>query len=347
MVRRLLSDWQLDAVMVVWPHAEMAAYRDCLGDLQSFYCSFLRELVSHERVVCIVPSDQQADLVGAATGLPEDDLLVGAVDDIWVRDFAPLPCEGGLVWTCYDPEYADTNHSRAVQSGFARCLGTHIGAAGEGRIHELRLVLEGGNVSHDGAGRVVACDKVLDRNGLATTVELLKALRGAVRVDQIALIPVEPDDPIGHADAVVRWLPTGHLVVNDYANQADPRYASYRRDLTSVLEAAFGPTSIVPIPYPLPRLGLDYPMDATGNYANFLMTRNRLYLPSYGIAEDEEASAILAGVTGMAISCVDATPLARQGGVLNCATWCFDSAALALPLCRARRGRPVQPKPQS
>ena len=328
---RLLADWQLDAVVVlVWPHEGMTAYRNCLADLQSFYRVLISELTRRERVLCVVPHHGDAERIAARTGLAPDAFAIGDVGDIWIRDFAPLPGDSGLVQFRYDPEYGASAHSRVVQHGLAQCLARLL-RAGDARIALLPLVLEGGNVSHDGAGRVVACDKLLARNGFAGGSDALAAVRQAVEVDRLALIPVEPDDPIGHADGVARWLPGGQLVVNDYVGQPGRRYATYRRALAAALMSGFGPTEIVPIPYPLPRLGLDDPMNATGNYANFLVTRKALYLPAYGLREDEEVRSLLADLAGRPIVSIDATPLARQGGVLNCATWCCDASALRAP----------------
>jgi agmatine deiminase len=229
----------------------------------------------------------------------------------------------------YDPEYADTAHSRAVQSGFTRFLGRSWSAAGARHpMRKLDLILEGGNVCHNGRGGLIVTEKVLLRNRLVGAADLTAMLRTAVHVDRLGVVPVEPDDPIGHADGMVRWVDPHRLVVNDYANQPDPRYKRFSHKLSASLEEAFGNRKIITAPYPLPRLNLATPLDATGNYLNFLMTGNKLYLPAYGIPEDEEARAVLSNSCGAQISSVEATSLAREGGVLNCITWCFKSSAI-------------------
>src|SRR5262245_58235768 len=141
--RRLLSDREADRVVLIWPHAGLKAYNDALADLQVFYRDFLRELAHHEHVLCVVPDERDAEGLAAATGLPDGSFFVAPIDDIWVRDFAPLACEGGFAKTRYDPEYAETAHSRAVERGFLeffyQCFGGRIAR----EMSTVELIVEG------------------------------------------------------------------------------------------------------------------------------------------------------------------------------------------------------------
>ena len=134
-----------------------------------------------------------------------------------------------------------------------------------------------------------------------------------MQVDQLIVIPKEPLDPIGHSDAVVRFIDEQSVLVNDYS-KVDPDYGER---LFKVLRRHKVAIEIIPY-YPEKQSRGGIP-SAVGNFTNFLMTEKVLVAPVYGTDHDRHRFRKLESVfPGLPIVPLDCTDLAREGGVLNC-----------------------------
>jgi agmatine deiminase len=141
-------------------------------------------------------------------------------------------------------------------------------------------------------------------------------LRQQLRADELIVIPKELGDVFGHADGMVRWLDANTVFVNDYS-EVDPRFGQHLR---SVLRQAR--LNLIDLPYrPENKSTADIP-SAVGCYANFLMLRGLIVMPTFGIPEDDIArQVVVERAPHFAIATVDCSDLAEAGGVLNCVTW--------------------------
>ncbi len=63
-------------------------------------------------------------------------------------------------------------------------------------------------------------------------------------------------------------------------------------------------------------------LDAKGIYLNYLQMKDIIFVPVYGLKEDEQAIKILKSVFPKEkIVPVPSIEIAKQGGVLNCISW--------------------------
>jgi agmatine deiminase len=130
------------------------------------------------------------------------------------------------------------------------------------------------------------------------------------------VIPHEPDDVIQHADGMVRFVDTQTVFVNDYS-KVNP---SFGRRLQSVLKRA--QLNRISLPYCPVNQVTDGIPSAVGCYANFLMVRGLIVLPTFGISDDDIAKRVfLERAPHFAIESIDCVDLARTGGVLNCVSF--------------------------
>ncbi len=176
-------------------------------------------------------------------------------------------------------------------------------------------MLDGGNVVGWG-GRWILTDRIFRENPDFARDELLGILRELLRADDLIVIPVEPGDVVGHADGVVRLLTDSLVVINDYSVIAP----WYGRRLRSILRRAG--LEWVELPYRPEEAVYDGIPSAVGCYANFLMLKGLIVVPTFGLPEDDIALRIIEEHAGpSAVTSLDCTDLARGGGVLNCVTW--------------------------
>ena len=97
--------------------------------------------------------------------------------------------------------------------------------------------------------------------------------------------------------------------------------ASFARRLWVALDEGLPDVERVLLPYRWSSTKRRGWYDARGNYANFLMTANRVYLPVYGVEQDERALQLFEELFPGRVSTIDARVIAAYGGSLHCITW--------------------------
>ena len=238
--------------------------------------------------------------------------ILTGVRDIWARDYSPVPVEAGqFVKFRYEPSYL--NGMPHLRSGpeildqfrdLGRCRHSHIR-------------LDGGNVVAS-QHTVIVTGQVYRENPSISRHVLREKLRSLLKVDRVIVIHREPYDPIGHSDAMVRFIDEQSVLVNDYS-QVDPAFgvrllASLQRHSLSVQMLPYVPEARVHDGIP----------SAVGNFANYLRTANVLIAPVYGVPEDDFALRTLKLVfPTIPVVPLECTALAREGGVLHCISSSF------------------------
>ncbi|QDV37571.1 agmatine deiminase family protein [Tautonia plasticadhaerens] len=248
--------------------------------------------------------------------------VIGGTRDIWCRDYMPIQVgPGEFVRFRYAPDYLRGYEHLITAPG-------DIGTIAEIRtLVRSEIVLDGGNVVNWG-NRCIVTDKVFRENPGISRDTLIGSLRDLLRVEDLIVIPNEPYDVVGHADGVVRFLDEGTVVVNDYGAVAP----WYGRRLRSALRGAG--LDWVELPYrPEESSGGDLP-SAVGCYANFLMVRGLIVVPSYGDGNDDRACRVFEeNKDGVAVVPLGCRSLAREGGVLNCVTWTIAECRNRIASC--------------
>jgi agmatine deiminase len=319
----LVPDWATDTVLLVAPAEHMEIYGPDLAELRSFYTAFAEEIARYDTVICLLPSEMA---VPANADAARVQWRSGQIGDIWVRDFAPLQATTGAIAFIYDPEYAPTRHSASVQRDLLRLLRTDPGFEGLGPIARVDLRLEGGNIAYNGAETAIVTDTILSRNRSKGRREIERIMKNVLALDRLVIVPCEPNDRFGHVDGMMRWLDPKRIVLNDYS-ASDGAGRAFARDLWRVLDRELGSVDRCIIPYPASDdVYCGWP-SASGNYVNFLRTRNRIYLPLYGLPEDAIVREIFEGMFGRQVSYVYPGALTKYGGVLNCIAWAFSAGS--------------------
>ncbi len=237
--------------------------------------------------------------------------IVPDTADIWIRDAAPVqvgPRES--VQFRYWPDYLRDGFEHLITAPEVfQCL--ELTPATE----PSDIVLDGGNVVGI-TGTAILTEKVFKENPNRSRGEIENELRRLLRVERLIFIPKEPYDPIGHADGMVRFVDDTTVVVNDYT-AVDARFG---HRLIRILESAG--LRVETLPYEPECRRYDGIESAAGNYVNFLRVGNLLIVPSYGTPTDQRArERLLQLCPGTIVESLPSLNLAREGGVLQCATW--------------------------
>lgn len=230
--------------------------------------------------------------------------------DIWIRDWGFV--EGAFF--LYSPDYARGLYSTKDIATARRALVQRLGL----RCRSLPIVLDGGNLIHKGKVALLT-EKVCAENKHLTCLEIERSVL-SLGFERVVFLPVEPGDEIGHADGMCRFLSEDILLVNNY-DMAPMR--SFARRLRRVLKAAKLDAEIVELPWFYQDEATDGVPSAVGCYMNFIYLAQGIILPTFENRKDDQALDILRSLTQTPVAPVFATPLARLGGVFNCASLSF------------------------
>lgn len=225
--------------------------------------------------------------------------------DIWIRDWGFV--EGH--YFRFKPSYAKKLYPQAAVQKARKHLDQLLGCDHP----TVPLILDGGNLVHNGKIAVLT-EKVLRDNRQLARREV-EAIIISLGFERVVFIPTEPEDTIGHADGILRFISPDVLLVNDYTGRD---FSSYRRRLRKCLERARIDAEIIPLPWFSTDEINDGIWSAVGCYINFILTAQGVVLPTFQHSLDDRAAAVLANHTTLPIRQVFATALARLGGVLNC-----------------------------
>jgi agmatine deiminase len=233
--------------------------------------------------------------------------LLQGVRDIWARDYCPVQLEEReFVKFIYAPDYLADDPGIRTGGGVVKNF------RGLGRCHRSSIILDGGNIVASKT-RAILTDKIYRENPGWDRTELRTELQKLLQVEQLIVIPKEPYDPIGHSDAMVRFLDEQTMLVNDYS-EIDPEFEERLR------KVLYRHKLIIEIlPYSHENRVTHGIPSAVGCYTNFLRTRGVMIAPVYGSKSDQVALKKLRSVfPGLPIVSLNCTELAREGGVLNC-----------------------------
>ncbi|WP_421791495.1 agmatine deiminase family protein [Hyphobacterium sp.] len=289
-------------------------YAEVYDDIIAFQSEFGRRIISAGDDVIIL--SDEAGAVAFADALGSAHVAIYPVEDIWARDFgtsnAANPVffrytaagQGGGVRGQLDAD--------AVQDG----LWSLVEAAGL-PLAETDLLNDGGNFVDDYAGAVVISRKFLRDNGLTETEarEAIGAITGAAG---IAFIEADEQGGLEHADGVVSFIGPNTVIINSYPE--DPDYAAALR---ADLQAGLPDVVIheVPTPYDPSDIYDERFGSACGLYTNALVTPHRIYLPQFGIQEDQIVLEQVSRLTDREVVPVQSSGVCYMGGGVRCMSW--------------------------
>lgn len=233
--------------------------------------------------------------------------LLENTNDIWARDYMPVQIEEDkFVQFVYNPSYLKKYPELLTN------VDPILSAIGVETI-KSKLLVDGGNVIRS-KDKIFICDRIFSENGGLEKSYILRELETVFETDKIIILPTDPEDEFGHADGVVRVIDTDTVLINQYRHED----ASYKGQLLAVLKEAKLNWEELPFnPYDNKNK-----LDAKGIYLNYLQMEGVLFLPIFGLREDDLAIKKMEELfSASTIVPIMSNEIAKQGGVLNCISW--------------------------
>ncbi len=231
--------------------------------------------------------------------------LMSGTKDIWLRDFMPVRTKSGkYISFRYEPSYlADKPELR---TDFRRDIAPHFSV--ENLVYS-DINLDGGNVVFSPSRETaVVSDRVFSENPNVSRSSLIGELESLLEA-RVIIIPSLPSDWTGHADGMVRFLDEHTALGNG---------TPYKNGLEQKIASVLKSNGIDTIDFPY----FFFPKDsAVGSYLNFLETQKAIFLPVFGVAEDESAIKRATELFSKPVVPVKIGEIAKEGGCLNCISW--------------------------
>jgi agmatine deiminase len=206
-------------------------------------------------------------------------------------------------------------------------------------------IIEGGAIHVDGEGTVLVTESCLlneNRNPAPTRQEMERVLKDYLGVSHVIWLThgVPHDETDGHIDNLACFIRPGTVLLTWCDDPADPHYA-VSRDAESRLLAARDakgrPLTVERIPMPTPMFytteeaaGIDPAANGmnrvagerlAASYVNFYIANGAIIAPSFGVATDIPARAILANLfPEREIVMIPAREILLGGGNIHCIT---------------------------
>ncbi|WP_017733001.1 agmatine deiminase family protein [Nafulsella turpanensis] len=253
----------------------------------------------------------------------------------WCRDYLPVRnAAGQLVQFKYAPGYMTDTKKWRERIPDAKALHKELGLT-EDQVTYSDIILDGGNVELHGSKAIVS-DRVFRDNrqnhDYKNELDLLKALKDTLAVDQLIIVPQYPFDFTGHVDGLVRFIDAGRVLINDLQPELEQAHKLIREKKNSAkgrqIEAWYFAFLMAlrnaglqwdTLPYTATENSSD--KDAAGIYLNFLQLQDRILMPAFGQKEDNVAAEKLKELYKKDIVRIEASELAAEGGIINCISW--------------------------
>ncbi|MBV6522347.1 MAG: putative agmatine deiminase [Gemmatimonadaceae bacterium] len=341
---RMPAEWERHrATWIGWPHLEA----DWPGKFEAIpwvYAEIVRALHESEivEIVCHderVREDARAKLDAHSCNSARYRLHLVPNDRVWLRDSGPTAVHdrSGRValvqwqfnaWAKYDNFHQD----RTVPNAMSRILGLPI-LTPERPDGAGRVVLEGGAIDGNGAGRLLVTEECLlsdvqernpglGRDGYERVFHDMLGVRDTIWLGEGCV----GDDTHGHVDDIARFVDLDTVVLAYEEDSCDENHERSVDNLRRLALAGGEPLRVVKLPYPRP-----VTMDGTrlpASYANFYVANECVLVPTFNDPNDRVALETLGGLfrdrTVVGIHAVD---LVWGLGTLHCLTQQEPAAA--------------------
>jgi len=228
--------------------------------------------------------------------------------DVWAVDYMPIQVGDRFIQFKYDPVYLKPKkHHKTISDvdGICSVLGIET--------KKSNIVLDGGNLVRS-KNQAFLTNRIFVDNPAWDRKKLIFQLKELLELDRLFLIPEQPGDYTGHADGMVRFIDEYTILANDFSREQKEFYESFEIALQNT------DLKVIQLPYNV----YENPNDnyANGDYINYLQMRQGIFVPTFGLPEDEKAIQITKSCfPGQNIIPIESNNLAKNGGILNCISW--------------------------
>ena len=322
------AEWAAhELTLMAWP-ARLELWGEGLAEAKAEYAAVARAIADFEPVLMVAPDGRAGEARDACgAGVTTIEL---PIDDSWMRDSGPIfvtAADGRRAgvdfrFNGWGEKFAPYDRDDAMN----RALLAHMGID---RL-EADLVLEGGSISVDGEGTLIATEQCLlhpSRNPQLSRAEIEARLREYLGIELVVWIGsglLEDHDTDGHVDNVAQFVAPGVVLAQTVDDPSDPNHepmAENAERLRAARDARGRPLEVIELGV-LPRTTVRGEPGVVP-YVNLYVANGVVVVPTCGDDPDRD-SEILARLAalypGRELVGVPGRMLAEGGGGVHCIT---------------------------
>lgn len=301
------SNMEKTLIVLSAPSIKDNYYASKLTDIIDYMSNFANQVIGKDEVVILVDAHTRPLFEGK---VPSNILLPANIDDIWIRDFAPVLPSKQIKFK-FSPSYHRKQTSKQIDNSFEHWFqqnGLHYQA-------KSNIILDGGNVVDNASGtRVIVTDRILYDNPTLTKSTAKDQLKQLLGVQEVAIIREPPDDTTGHSDGLVTW-PTDNKIILLRSN------GSIHREIVQELKESFPGVEIIEIADHVPNTTWRHYSSAQNCFVNSLVTDHYIYMPTFNDIYDNEMYQLFQSHTNKIVVPIPTEKVAMMGGSVRCLSW--------------------------
>jgi hypothetical protein len=156
-------------ILMSAPSINDAYYRPFFTDLLAFYGRLVA--VAHPNDIPLVMVDS-ATFARAAAVIPAENLIIGNIPDVWMRDFSPIRTKSGNFDFTYAPQYLASSDTAYIEQRFNAWF-SRTGLTKK----RVPLILDGGNYLYNGVDSAVVTTRILADNRGYTRTQIVNTFK--------------------------------------------------------------------------------------------------------------------------------------------------------------------------
>jgi agmatine deiminase len=306
---RMPAEWEPhEATWIAWPH-EKSDWPGKFAPIPWIYGEIVRHLARVERVRILIEdaAEQRAALrvlKQCHADLSAVEFYLHATDRSWIRDYGPIFVKRTLKNTLKSSA-GEIAITRWRFNGWAK----YSNWRNDARVPEViarnfeiprwgpNLVLEGGSIDVNGAGKLLTTEECLlsevqARNPGRTRADLEQAFATYLGVREVIWLGrgIEGDDTHGHIDDLARFTSLDTVAAVVERDKSSPNYEPLKENLARL--RARGDLNVVTLPMPEPIYFAGQLLPAS--YANFYVANRIVLVPVFADKNDLAALRTLA-----------------------------------------------------
>ncbi len=294
---RMPAEWEPhEATWLAWPH-EKTDWPGKFAPIPWLYGEIVRHLAKVERVRIIVDDEKTVRkiLKTCDVDLAAVDFFPHATNRSWTRDYCPIfvknRSEVAIThwkfngWAKYDNYEHDTEIPKAIAEKY-----------GMQRIAP-NMVLEGGSIDVNGAGKLLTTEECLlsdvqARNPAMSKREIERAMKDNLGIKEVIWLGqgITGDDTHGHVDDLARFTSVDSVVTVVEPDRSDANHEPLKENLARLKSRGDLRVTTLPMPEPIYFAGQRLP----ASYANFYIANEIVLVPTFGDPNDRIALNTLA-----------------------------------------------------
>ncbi|RRD01839.1 peptide ABC transporter permease [Amphritea balenae] len=286
-------------------------YAEVFDDIIEFDIVYANAVLGHDEILILVDAETRPYFTGR---VPEQILIESDPQHIWMRDFTTVnpyrPVQFRYTSATFENNYAEADEIQADFNYLLKQVGIGFDQA---RYKSKKLLLDGGNIVDNYAGRVITTERFLEDNRLSRK-EGIAALKQLLGATEVAIIP--GDDPVmAHSDGMVMFSDENTLFVNRYEG-------TFRTRVLDELKSAFPGIRLIEVDAKWDEGDSELSVgSACGINLNATVTSNFIYMPHFGDIESDDVMKLIAKNSEKTVIPVPAKGVCKLGGSVRCLSW--------------------------